>query len=92
MTSVGGFIRKSDIEKIAEEGSRIYGRIKARYGTKERGKFLAIDIDSQRTYLGTTSAEALARAKKEYPHKVFYVVKIGYDAAETMAKYFIGKE
>ncbi len=82
------FIKKADIQKIAEEGAKIYEQIKVNYEPKDNGKFLAIDIDSKKTYLGNTSAEALELAKQNHPNKVFYVVKIGFDVAETMARSF----
>jgi len=81
-------IKKADIQKIAEEGAKIYQQIKVKYDPKERGKFLAIDIDSKEVYLGNTSAEALELARQNHPNKVFYVVKIGFDVAETMARSF----
>lgn len=82
-------IKQADIQKIAEEGSKIYDKIKVNYDPKERGKFLAIDIDSEKAYLGNTSAEALELARQNHPDKVFYVVKIGFDVAETMARSFM---
>jgi len=81
-------IKKVDIQKIAEEGAKIYEQTKVNYDPKERGKFLAIDIDSKKTYLGNTSAEALESARQNHPNKVFYVVKIGFDVAETMSRSF----
>jgi len=81
-------IKKADIQKIAEEGVKIYDQIKVNYDPKEKGKFLAIDIDSKNTYLGNTSAEALELARQNHPNKVFYVVKIGFEVAETMARSF----
>ncbi|MBI2406007.1 MAG: hypothetical protein HYV25_00290 [Candidatus Harrisonbacteria bacterium] len=88
MNNNGELIKKVDIQKIAEEGSRIYDQIKVNYDPKERGKFLAIDIDSKKGYLGNTSAEALESARQNHPNKIFYVVKIGFDVAETMARSF----
>lgn len=85
-------IKKADIQKIAEEGARIYEEIKINYEPKNNGKFLAIDIDSRKDYLGETSAEALELARQNHPDKVFYVVKIGFDAAETMAEFFVDKQ
>lgn len=81
-------IKKVNIQKIAEEGAKIYERIKINYDPKEKGKFLSIDIDSKKVYLGNTSAEALELARQSHPNKVFYVVKIGFDVAETMARSF----
>lgn len=85
-------LKTVDIQKIAEEGGKIYEQVKTSYEPNENGKFLAIDIDSRKTYLSNTSAEALELARQNHPHKVFYVVKIGFDVAETMAKSFTGRE
>lgn len=81
-------IKKADIQRIAEEGAKIYEQIKINYDPKERSKFLAIDIESKKEYLGNTSAEALESARQNHPNKVFYIVKIGFDVAETMARSF----
>mgnify|MGYP001618026849 CR=1 FL=1 len=81
-------IKQANIQKIAEEGAKIYDQIKVQYDPQERGKFLAIDIESKDVYLGTSSADALELARQQNPNKVFYVVKIGFDVAETMARSF----
>ena len=88
-TNNENLIKNSDIQKIAEEGAKIYAQIKVNYDPKEKGRFLAIDIESKKAYLGNTSAEALELARSKHPNKIFYVVKIGFDVAETMAKSFI---
>lgn len=84
------FIKQADIQKIAEEGAKIYQSIKADFEPNNNGKFLAIDIDSKKAYLGNTSAEALESARQNYPKKVFYVVKIGFNFAEMLARSFVG--
>lgn len=88
MISQGSLIDKADIQKIAEEGSKIYERIKKDYEPRENGKFLAIEINTQKTYLGHTSEEALDLAKKNHPDKVFYVVRVGYSFAEMLVRSF----
>lgn len=83
-------IKTADIQRIAQEGIQIYNQIKIQYDPEHRGKFLAIDIDSKQVYLGNTSADAVALARSKHPNKVFYVVKIGFDVAETLAHTFTG--
>ena len=78
-------IQNTDLGKIASEGVLIYQEVKKQYEENSVGKFLAIDIDSKEKYLAPTSAEAVITARAKHPGKVFYVVKIGFDAAETMA-------
>lgn len=82
-------IDKANIQKIADEGKKIYEKIKKDYEPDENGKFLAIEIDSRKTYLGSTSLEALEKARSIHPDKVFYVVRIGFNFAEMFANSFI---
>jgi len=79
-------IKRTDIQKIAEEGTKIYERIKNQYEPNYKGKFLAIDIDSEEVFLGNTSSEALEKAREVHSNKVFYVVKIGFSAADILAR------
>jgi hypothetical protein len=78
-------IKKTDLAKIAAEGNLIYQEVKSKYEPKDNGKFLAIDIDTKDQYIDITSADAVGQARSAHPDKVFYVVKIGFDAAETLA-------
>lgn len=81
-------LKDVDLGKIAREGSIIYEGIRSRYEPDHLGKFLAIEIESQKAHLGSTSAEAMVSARAAHPGKIFYLVKIGFDAAETMAHLF----
>ena len=78
-------IKKVNIQKIAEEGTKIYESLKLQYEPAQNGKFLAIDVESKNTYIGNTSSEAVELARKAHPNKVFYVVRIGFSATETLA-------
>lgn len=83
--SNGDLIKQTDIQKIAEEGAKIYEKIKGRYEIDDKGKFLAIDIETEDAFLGNISSEAVELAKRSHPDKVFYVVKIGFSSAEILA-------
>ncbi|HLC63735.1 MAG TPA: hypothetical protein VJK25_00095 [Patescibacteria group bacterium] len=78
-------IKKANIQSIADEGAKIYESLRLQYEPDQNGKFLAIDIESKEIFTGNTSSEAVELARKAHPDKVFYVVKIGYSAAETLA-------
>ena len=78
-------IKNTNIQKIAEKGSKIYESIRLQFEPAENGKFLAVDVESKDTFIGNTSSEAVELARKAHPDKVFYVVKIGFSAAETLA-------
>lgn len=85
MTDVNS-IAPEELQRIASEGAKIYEGIRVQYDPKEKGRFLAIEVESKNAYLGSTSADAVASAREQHPNKLFYVVKIGYDVAETMAR------
>lgn len=85
-------IKKADIQKIVARGQEIYQKIRTQYEPKENGKFLAIEVDNEKEFLANTSADALELAKKEFPDKVFYVVKIGSASAEIMARVILHNE
>lgn len=89
MNNNDDLLKKVNIQKIANEGAKIYAQIKSEHYPKETGKFLAIEIESKKAYLGKTSADALNLARENHPDKVFYVVKIGFEAAETVAKSYL---
>jgi hypothetical protein len=73
---------KSDIQTIAEKGEKIYDKIKFNHEQKNKGKFLAIEVESENVFIGNTSGESIESAKKIHPNKIFYVVKIGFSATE----------
>lgn len=81
----------ADLQKVVDEGKKIYQKIKNQYEPMCNGKFLAIDIDSGKVYMADTSIDASRMARTAHPRKVFYMVKIGYDAVETIANLFKSK-
>lgn len=78
-------LKSADIEGIAKKGAEIYNQIKSNFESSSLGKFLAIDIGSRSTFIGETSSDAVESARKKYPGKIFYVVKVGYSAAEILS-------
>ncbi len=77
-------IKNTNIDDLVNRGTAVYNRIKEKYDPLYRGKFLVIEPDTEKVYLGDTSAEALVKAREENPEKLFYAVKVGFDAAETI--------
>jgi len=75
-----------DFQAISVEGQKIYDSIKVQYEPAHNGKFLAIDIESKDVYLADDGAQAVALARESHPNKVFYLIKIGHETAETVAR------
>ena len=87
MNNNDDLIQKANLQEIVEAGEKIYEEIKSQYEPKENGKFLAIEVESKNVYFGNESADAVMQAKKDFPDKVFYLVKIGHGYVERLAKY-----
>lgn len=78
-------IKQADLQQISAKGMKIYDKIKAQFEPHDNGKFLAIDIQSGKSYVATSSSDAVELARRAHPNTVFYVVKIGHSTAETLA-------
>lgn len=69
-------------KEMAERGERIYEKsYKTAYEQEHWGKFLAIDVTSERAYLGDTPEAALMEARREAPKGVFHLIRIGHTGA-----------
>ena len=68
--------------EIVDRGTSIYEKkYRAEYERKWRGRFAAIDIDSEKAYVADYPEEALTIAKATEPHGIYYIVRIGSSAA-----------
>ncbi len=67
--------------QIADKGQEIYDRkLKSKLEPKYRGQIVAIETDSEDYFLGTSVVEVVKEARKKYPDKLFYFVRIGFPA------------
>jgi hypothetical protein len=65
-------------QELADRGSQIYERkYRSEFEPKWKGRYAAIDIDSERAFVEDFPEEAIARARKELPGKLFYLIRIG---------------
>lgn len=63
---------------IAELGEEIYARLyKEQYERECAGKFAAIDVDSETSYVADTFEAALRDAHASSPNSRFHVIQIG---------------
>jgi hypothetical protein len=73
-------------DELAESGQRLYDeRLRAVLEPEHEGEFVAIEPESERYFLGQTGLDALHAGRKELPDKLFYLLRIGADAA-----YYLG--
>ncbi|MCG2713431.1 MAG: hypothetical protein L6308_01105 [Candidatus Omnitrophica bacterium] len=69
-----------NLEDFSRKSDAFYNRIKGELESKFKGKYVALDFESERYWIGDTTTEALTKAKKEFPSKLFYFLQIGSPA------------
>jgi hypothetical protein len=71
-------INKDDFAKLGEEiyRTKYQTELEAQY----LGKICAIEVESGDYFIGDTPMEAGMKARKRYPDRIFYAVRIGSDA------------
>lgn len=79
----------TDLDTIREDviarGQRIYDEeLRNELEREHFGRFVAIEPESGRYFLGETSAEAAGAAHDAMPENRFYLARIGYRAAHTI--------
>jgi len=48
---------------------------------------MAIEVESGKYFLGETQVEALEKAKKQFPKKIFYFMRVGFPAVSIHSTY-----
>lgn len=70
-----------DKEELATKGEQVYALLQSSLETQHRGEFIAIEPESGEYFLGKRAVEALNKARQKYPHRVFYLARIGFPSA-----------
>ena len=73
--------------EIAQKGTKVYQKISKQIEKDHSGNFVAIEVESGKYFLGKTQIEAIEKAKKSFPTKIFYLMKVGFPAAVTFSGY-----
>jgi hypothetical protein len=75
-------------DELAESGQRLYDeRLRALLEPEHEGEFVAIVPESERYFLGPTGLAALRAGRRELPDKLFYLLRVGSDAAYHLGGY-----
>lgn len=78
------------IDEFTQKGKNIYKEIKDKLEKEAKGKFIAIEVDSGKYFIGKDQMEAFKKARKEFPKKIFYFVRIGFPSVFTHSSHYNG--
>ncbi|MGQ9628364.1 MAG: hypothetical protein ACUVV0_15860 [Anaerolineae bacterium] len=70
-----------DKQELSTKGEHIYALLRSSLEPQHRGEFIAIEPESGEYFLGKRAVEALKKARQKYPHRVFYLARIGFPSA-----------
>lgn len=76
--------RESDRKAFFERALAVYQQHKEQLETTARGKIVAIDIESGEVFIARTALEAAMKARKKFPDRLFYFVRVGYPAVHSL--------
>jgi hypothetical protein len=83
----------SNARSIAIRGDAIYReKYRVDFERKWRGRFAAIDIDTEQAYVADYPEEALSEAKQAAPTGLFYLVRIGSSGAFRTARFVLNAD
>ncbi|MGH7771617.1 MAG: hypothetical protein ACREQA_05215 [Candidatus Binatia bacterium] len=72
----------SNPKALAEHGEKIYQeKYKSAYESEHPGKFVAIDVTTEKTYIADSPKEALELARQDSPRGYFHLIKVGATGA-----------
>lgn len=75
-----------DPEAFARKAEAIYDRrYRADFEPKYHGLIVAIEVKSGDAFIGKTEMDAIGKARKKHPDRLFFFLRVGYKAAQRIA-------
>lgn len=69
-------------KELASKGQLLYDqKIKKKLLPRSKGKFAAIDVQSEDFFIGNSLIEAFQKARQKHPHHKFHFIRVGFPAA-----------
>lgn len=76
------------MSELAEKSKAFYERkLKDLLEPAEKGKFVAIEPGTESYFVDKDGTKALLRAREAFPDKLFFLIRIGYEAAHSIGGY-----
>ena len=75
-----------DPEAFARKAEAIYDlKYRVEFESKYHGLIVAIDVKSGDAFVGKTELDAIGKARKKHPDRLFFFLRVGYKAAQRIA-------
>jgi hypothetical protein len=78
----------TEADALVESGQRLYDeRLRGLLEPDHNGEFVAIEPDTGHYFLGDSGLTALRSGRKALPDKLFYLLRVGSEAAYRVGGY-----
>jgi hypothetical protein len=75
-------------ENLAERAKALYeGKLKNLLEPTAKGKFVAIEPDTERYFIADTGTKAILQGRAALPDKLFFLMRVGYPTAHAIGGY-----
>lgn len=79
-----------NLEDFSKKSLEYYNEIKSKLEAEAMNKYVALDYETKKYWVGETVSDVLTQAKAEFPNKVFYLLQVG--SPTTFSIQSIGSE
>lgn len=73
-----------NLDEFSKKSEEFCNKIKSELEKRSRGKYAALDFETEKYWIGETVSDALRIAKEEFPNKLFYLIQIGSPSTFTI--------
>ena len=78
------------MSELAKKSKAFYeNKLKNLLEPAEKGKFVAIEPETENYFVDADGTQALLRARNAFPDKSFFLIRIGYKTADSISGYGI---
>ncbi len=74
-----------DKEEFTEKGRAIYKKLRPKF-KKNKGKIIAIEVESGDYFIGEDELDAAQKARCKFPDRIFVFFRIGYPVVHKFRK------
>lgn len=72
------------LNELTQKGQQIYlSELREKLEKTHMEEWVVIEVESKKYFLDTDQLKAVEKAQKEFPHKLFFIAKVG-NLRETM--------
>ncbi|HSK70419.1 MAG TPA: hypothetical protein VK892_01900 [Pyrinomonadaceae bacterium] len=76
------------MSELAEKSKAFYEqKLKNLLEPTEKGKFVAIEPETGSYFVDEDGTKALLKGREAFPDKLFFLMRIGYEAADSIGGY-----